>query len=256
MTLAPARRTRLAEHVAEQIIDLVKQQALRPGERLPTESELMERMEVGRSTVREALRGLAVLGLLEIRQGQGTFVKAPPASDGTTSMAAIFTALSRGLTEELLEARAIIEVRMTALAARRATAEDLAALDRVVEESRGAIAAGLSCAALSAQFHLCVARAAHNDVLEGFVASYIDLLRERGQYLERLPGYLEWEVREHDAIRVAIASSNARHAAACMRNHLRDMTIHFEHLAAAMARPLAERRRGRAAVGLAGGADE
>src|SRR5438270_13871104 len=103
MTLAPARRTRLAEQVAEQIIGLIRERSIGAGDRLPTESELMERMEVGRSTVREALRGLAVLGLVEIRQGQGTFVKAP-ADAAATSVTAISAALSRGLTEELLEA--------------------------------------------------------------------------------------------------------------------------------------------------------
>jgi len=235
MSLAPAQRTRLTEQVAAQIMELIRAQGMKQGDRLPTESELMGRMEVGRSSVREALRGLAVLGVVIIRQGQGTFVKSPTprASAADTGIMAISAALARGLTEELLEAREIIEVRIAGLAARRATAEDLAELRRVVEDAQAAVAAGQSCALLSPQFHLCVARAAHNDVLEGFVASYLDLLGERGVALERLPGYVEWEVREHDLIRQAIAARDVRRAASLMRDHLKDMTIHFEHLAAA-----------------------
>ena len=82
MPPAPIRRMRLSEHVAEQIIGLIRAQCLRPGDLLPTETELMERMQVGRSSVREALRGLAVLGLVEIRQGQGTFVRSPVSLTG------------------------------------------------------------------------------------------------------------------------------------------------------------------------------
>src|SRR5437588_4833829 len=119
MSLVPARRMRLAEHVAEQIIGLIQADGMGPGSRLPTETELMERMQVGRSSVREALRGLAVLGLVEIRQGQGTFVRSPVPLTGpeAISIEAISGALARGLTDELLEAREVIEVRMASLAA-------------------------------------------------------------------------------------------------------------------------------------------
>lgn len=235
MPLAPARRVRLSEHVAEQIVDLIRAQGLRPGDVLPTEPDLMERMQVGRSSVREALRGLAVLGLVEIRQGQGTFVRSPVPlmGPGVISVEMISAVLARGVTEELLEAREIIEVRMASLAAQRATTVDLAELERLVDGAREVKAAGRPAFLFSSEFHLGVARATHNDVLEGFVTSYIPLLAERGAVLERLPGYVEWEIREHDAIRQAIATHDARLAASRMRDHLKDMTIHYDHVAAA-----------------------
>ncbi|SRR5579883_402170 len=235
MPLRPVRRVRLSEHAAEQIINLIHEQGLGPGSLLPTESALMERMGVGRSSVREALHGLAVLGVVEIRQGQGTFVRSPVPLVGPSAVSgeAISAALARGLTDELLEAREIIEVRTAGLAARRATAEDLSELERLVGDARAAMAARRAAFHLSAEFHLGVARAAHNDVLQSFVASYLPLLAERGAALERLPGYSEWEMREHDEIRQAIAAHNARLAMARMRDHLKDMAIHFEHLAVA-----------------------
>jgi GntR family transcriptional repressor for pyruvate dehydrogenase complex len=215
----------------------------------------MERMEVGRSSVREALRGLAVLGMVEIRQGQGTFVKSatPGPGIGAPSVEAIAQALSRGLTEELLEAREIIEVRMASLAAQRATLEDLGELQALVTRAREARNHGQPAFQLGAEFHLGIARAAHNDVLEGFVTSYLALLAERGAALERLPGYAEWEVEEHDAIRQAIVVRDARLAASRMRRHLRAMTIHFEHLAAARRPPGRPRRHHLAATAEAAG---
>jgi GntR family transcriptional repressor for pyruvate dehydrogenase complex len=245
MPLRPVRRVRLSEHAAEQIIDLIHEQGLGPGSLLPTETALMERMGVGRSSVREALHGLAVLGVVEIRQGQGTFVRSPVPLVGPSAVSgeAVSAALARGLTDELLEAREIIEVRAAGLAARRATPEDLSELERLVGDARAAVAARRAAFQLSAAFHLGVARAAHNDVLESFVASYFPLLAERGASLERLPGYNEWEIREHDEIRRAITEHDARLAMARMRDHLKSMVIHFEHLAAAGLTVVGGRRR-------------
>ncbi len=235
MPAAPGGRVRRSERVAAQIVELIRQQDLRPGDVLPTESELMGLMSVGRSSIREALRGLSVLGQVEIRQGAGTFVRSPDPLVGpdASAVGAISGALAHGLTEELLEAREIIEVRAAGLAARRATGEDIAALERLVEAARAALSGRQRGFLLSADFHLGVARAAHNNVLEGFVASYVPVLAERATVLERLPGYMEWEIRAHDEIRRAIAAHDARLAAARMRDHLKDMTIHYEHLAVA-----------------------
>ena len=225
---------RRSERVAEQIIMLMRERGLRPGDPLPSESDLMACMDVGRSSVREALRGLAVLGMVDIRQGQGTFVRStvPIIEPSAADRDAIVAALARGVTDELLEARAIIEVRIAALAAQRATSEDLAELDRLIAAARAADAARRPAYPLGADFHLAVARAAHNDVLEGFVASYLPVLTERGSVLARLPGYTEWEIRAHDAIRQAIADRDARAAAAQMREHLDSMAVYYDHLAA------------------------
>lgn len=228
-------RVRRSERVAQQIIDLIQDEGLRPGDALPTETELMERMHVGRSSVREAVRGLAVLGLLAIRQGQGTFVQSPIPLTGPEALStdAISAALARGLTDELLEAREIIEVRMAGLAAQRATREDLRELESLIDAAREAHAHKRPSFLLSAQFHLGIARASHNDVIAGFVASYVPIMAQHGTVIERLPGYVEWEIKEHDGIRLAIVAHDARAATTRMRDHLRNMTIHYEHLSAA-----------------------
>lgn len=252
MPPANSGRVRLSEHVSQAIIELIETRHLQPGDLLPPEPELQQQMGVGRSSVREALRGLAVLGVVEIRQGHGTFVRATQQTTRDPNGAeAILGALARGLTEELLEAREVVEVRIASLAAQRAIDDDLADLDRVVTAARSAHAAHKSSYLVGADFHLAVARAAHNDVLEGFVASYVPVLAERGIVLERLPGYVEWEIGQHDAIRQAIVRHDARQAAALMRGHLKDMEIHYDHLATAGLRlPATEafKRGGRTAL--------
>src|SRR5689334_18909950 len=105
--LEQAPRRKLAETVAQQLLEAVR--TLEPGTRIPSEKELTQMLGVGRSTVREALNGLALLGTVEIRHGQGVFV-APPAAVETSSAEpdVIARALTKGVTHDLLEARQIV----------------------------------------------------------------------------------------------------------------------------------------------------
>lgn len=230
------RRVLLKQSVAERILTLVREQ-YEINQKLPSESQLMTMTGSGRSSVREALHGLAVLGIVEIRQGKGTYVRSliPRTLGGGSD--GIADALTMGITEDLLEARMIVEVRMASLAAHRSTAEDLERMRVLLETTRADLARKLPVFQLGAEFHMEVSRAAHNAVLEGFVTSYLAMLTERGTTLGLLPGYNEWELSEHSGIFEAIQSRNARLAAQRMRTHLEGMTIHYEHLSAY--RPLA-----------------
>ena len=109
--------------MAQQILDAVRE--LPAGTRLPPERELTKRMGVGRSTVREALNGLAMMGVIEIRHGQGVFVAEQPS---IAAGAAERSLPPREVTDELLEARRIVEVELARLAAERRTEEDLATM--------------------------------------------------------------------------------------------------------------------------------
>src|SRR5689334_14692779 len=103
LDLTPVRPQKLGERVAAQLLEQVRSGRLAPGDRMPSERELMAAFAVGRSTVREALNGLALLGVVDIRHGQGAFVVgAPPAGEGP---GAISQALAKGVTRDLLEAR-------------------------------------------------------------------------------------------------------------------------------------------------------
>ena len=118
--IAQAPRRKLAETVAQQILEAVRD--LPAGTRLPPERELTTQLGVGRSTVREALNGLAMMGVVEIRHGQGVFVADRPAIAGDAER----SLPSKEVTDELLEARRIVEVELARLAAERRTEADLA----------------------------------------------------------------------------------------------------------------------------------
>ena len=224
-----APRRKLAETVSEQVLGEIRRRGLAPGTRMPSERKLMQALGVGRSTVREALNGLAMLGVIEIRHGQGAFVAEQPAS---ASAPEITTALAKGVTRDLLEARTPVETEIARLAALRRTPADLREIEAVLERHGHALESGRPAARWSARFHLMLAEAAHNEVLAGFVASFVKLLVERGPTLERLEGYREWELREHRRLHEAVRDGKAELAAERMRAHLAQVEEYHARLPA------------------------
>ena len=227
ISLQPTPRRKLTQAVAEQLLEHIRQQRLTPGTRMPSERELMTALNVGRSTVREALNGLALLGVIEVRHGQGAFVAALPQDNMPEELGA---ALAKGVTRDLLEAREVIEVKVARLAALRHTKADLRSMQASLRAQRAAMSDEHSPAPESANFHLEVAEAAHNEVLAGIVGSFMPLLEELGPALEELPGYQEWELEEHRQIVEAIASGDGDRAAHRMAEHLNAMVRHHERI--------------------------
>jgi DNA-binding FadR family transcriptional regulator len=210
-------RPKLAATAAEQILGEIRRRGLAPGTRVPSERELMAGLGVGRSTVREALNGLAMLGVIEIRHGQGAFVAQVPQAATAPEITA---ALAKGVTRDLLEARRPVETEIARLAALRRTEADLGEIESVLERHRKTLAGGRLAAKWSVRFHVELAEAAHNEVLAGFVASIANLLAERGPALEKLPDYREWELREHTGLYEAVKQGDPDLAAERMAAHL------------------------------------
>lgn len=228
ISLSPVPRRKLTETIAHQLLREIRERGLRPGTRMPSERELMETLGVGRSTVREALNGLAMLGAVEIRHGQGAFVLADPVVMGATD--GIAAALEKGETQMLLEARRPVEAEIARLAAMRRSKQDLAAMRRVVARHQQAVEANRPAAEVSARFHRLLSDAAHNELLAGFVASYTPLLRDRGPRLEAIDGYPEWELREHRGILEAVEAGDEERTADRMRRHLDGVIDYYRQL--------------------------
>ena len=133
MGLKPAPRHKLAETVAQQLLAQVRSGIYEPGMRMPSERELMASLGVGRSTIREALNGLAVLGVIEIRHGQGAFVIQ---TDPATPPGALTSSLAKGVTRDLLEARVAVELTIAELAARRRTPTDIREIEAMSKSTR------------------------------------------------------------------------------------------------------------------------
>ena len=172
--LSSLRRGPLVELVAAQLREQVASGAWPVGSRLPTEAELGRQLQVGRSTLREAVRVLVHVGLLETRQGAGTFVRAAvPASPWDAR-------LRRAEILEVYEVRQALELRAAVLAAERRTSADLQRLDRALAARNAARARARDAAYVEADlaFHEAVVAAAHNPVLEELFASFVAPLRE------------------------------------------------------------------------------
>ena len=224
MVLERVDRQRLTQVVAERLLATMESDGLGPGEKLPSERELMRMLHVGRSTVREALNGLAVAGVVEIRHGQGYFV----ASGAHPAPHALELALRRGVTTALMEARILVEVEMAGLAAVRATAEDLAEMEKVLAAYERAVESGASTVRPSARLHQAILAACHNEVLLGFMRTYLPKVIERGQELESEDSAnVQAEFQEHRELYEAVRDRQPELSRLRMAAHLTDMTGQF-----------------------------
>jgi GntR family transcriptional regulator, transcriptional repressor for pyruvate dehydrogenase complex len=214
---------RMSEAIVEQIRTLVRTEALKPGDRLPSERELGERMGVSRVTVREALRVLEAGGLVEIRVGArgGAFVTTPSAAKLGTELADLIS-LSPMTGAEVTEARQVFELGIVPLVVERATEEDVAALRAMIEQHRAALRGGTYGMPLSAAFHVRFAASAHNAAIEVLVRSFhgplLMSLRE-AQVAAPLMGHRG--ATEHSDLVEAVASRDAARAQRIMGEHLR-----------------------------------
>jgi GntR family transcriptional regulator, transcriptional repressor for pyruvate dehydrogenase complex len=223
-SVARAVRPKLTEVVAQQLLDVIR--GLPEGARVPSERDLTAELGVGRSTLREALHGLELLGEIEIRHGQGVFVSKP--SSDKRGLAALTAAINQGVTHDLLEARKVIEVEVARLAGQRRTDAEISELQAILMAHESLLGRGLSPAAEGMRFHLAVGYAAHNEVLAAVMRTLRKPMFERGPSLyEDLEGFSEWEFRQHTGIYVAIRDQKARLAASRMAAHVAAMAGHY-----------------------------
>src|SRR3989475_9145520 len=141
MELAPIKSTRIYEEIVRQIKGMIAEGRLKSGDQLPPERELAEKFVVSRTSVREALRALESVGLIEIRPGEGTFVRQVPLDALVGPLALVMTS-QREAIGELFEARRVLEPAIAALAAGRATPEEIHEMERILEDQAREIAAG------------------------------------------------------------------------------------------------------------------
>jgi GntR family transcriptional repressor for pyruvate dehydrogenase complex len=198
---------------------------------VPSERELTKELGVGRSTVREALNGLAMLGIVEIRHGQGVFVTDAPVQ--VSGPRAITAALERGITHEFIEARLIVEVEVARLAARRRTDEDLARLSAALVEQEARLRGDLDALVdVAASFNVLLAAAAHNEVLAAMIQSFVSLMVERGPRVYSLEGFGEWDLQEHRGLFDAVRDRDGERAARLMREHIEELARRYRAVGA------------------------
>ena len=162
-------RASLSDHIVEQITGLISRGALRPGDRIPSEKQLCLQFGVGRTSVREALRSLSVMGVLKSHMGDGTFV-----TDDATVVERSFQwglLLNSKIVEDLIETRLMLESHTAYLAAVKATAEDLEQAREAVRRMQASLADPAQYLEHDLQFHLTIARATQNSILQSLLST-------------------------------------------------------------------------------------
>src|SRR5438067_7384292 len=194
------RKVRRYEQVAEQIRKLIASGALKAGDKLPSERDLCRTLGVGRSSIRDAVRTLEVMGILEPRQGHGTLVRDLSADALVVPLASVLTR-KRELVSELLDVRRMIEPGLAARAARNATPEEIGHLEDILRRHEEKLRRGQSTMDEDSDFHYAIARAARNSVLLKVVDVLMDLLVESRVRALQVPGRPE---RSHKGHRLSL----------------------------------------------------
>jgi len=165
---------KLSDKVAAKIQEDIRLQKYRKGEKIPSEPELMKTYGVGRSSIREAIKSLAIAGILSVQQGSGTFVSQELPQEQLQQR------LIRADFEEINAVRRLLEEELVKLAADRATSEDLEAIEKHLEQRRKAILEEdlQACTNADIAFHLQIASASHNTVLADLYRSFTATMRQ------------------------------------------------------------------------------
>ena len=222
--LTPVKSTRVYAQIVEQIVDLIKSGEFPIGQQLPTERELAKRLGVGRASVREALSALQILGLVETKHGQGTFVCANGASPDLQADAS--AVLSEESPFTILQARLTIEPSIAGMAARRRSEAALRRLEAILDRVKADLCDVYVFSEGDRDFHLAVAEACGNSVLSATMSGIRELMGQK-MWLTLMthssfatPGRWQQALDEHRGICEAVRLQDPELAASRMIQHL------------------------------------
>jgi GntR family transcriptional repressor for pyruvate dehydrogenase complex len=242
--IRPVTKISISEAIAQQIMDLIANGDLKPGQRLPSERELCKDFGAGRSSLREALRCLSIMGVLNARVGEGTSV----ALDGEKFLGKIVEwrlITEKHDIENLLEVRIALEGIAAAKAASFAGEQEMAKLDALIGSMKEAVDDSKRVddakrfAALDLEFHVTLAKASGNALLFDLVSMIRGQLARGLSKVLHVPDALPLSLKEHIAIAEAIRRGNPKAAEKAMQAHLGDALRRYED---AMEKQLPARR--------------
>ncbi len=217
------RRSTLHEQVAEKIQQLMINESLLPGHRLPSERNLAERLNVSRTVIREAMRVLSAQGLLEVKPGSGTYIRELSLNDAAASIGLYLNMHQvKNHYKDLMEIRRTLEVEIVGLAAERATGEDIVALETAVEEIERNREDAETFTRADLAFHECLAKATHNVLYPILLAPIADLQLEfrLAAYKHDQPATVKGALDYHRRILDRVRDQDAEGARQVMHEHL------------------------------------
>lgn len=223
MILKPIKTKKIYEQIVDQIGLLVSEGQLKPGDRLPSERELVEQFQVSRASIREAISALEMMGLIEVRAGEGTYIRQVNI-DSVVAPLAWMLFIEKDTDLELYEVRKILEVQAVGIAAERVQEDEIRDMYEVMEVMRMDLEIDRLGEEADHYFHYAIARATHNKILIRLMNTISDTMQKtlkasRSKLYEdrNSPERL---YQEHRSIFEAIKSHNALMAQQLMLNHL------------------------------------
>lgn len=217
----PVKKDSIVIELTKRLMDYIFSGSIKPGDKLPAERVLSEALGVGRSAIREATKALTVLGILEVRQGDGTYVKKTDSSLLTQSIEWGLL-LGERTTLDLIEARKEIEISIVRLAARRYEPHQLEELKAILDRMDTSDLTDFI--ENDVAFHFKVAEMSKNSVLKDILVSIQSLLRTWIKLVIESAGSSNFSYRDHLAVYEALARRDEQAAAAAMEKHMDDAT--------------------------------
>ncbi|MEM7798705.1 MAG: FadR/GntR family transcriptional regulator [Chloroflexota bacterium] len=216
------KRTTLPDQIANRILDMIREKQLKPNDKLPSERSLAESMNVGRPVLREALRALALMNIIEIRHGAGAYVTDLDPARMVQNLDFVFS-LDDSAILDLFDARQIVEVGLIELTAARITAEEVVQLEEHLAKSIEVSHDPALFAEMDVQLHQMIAEYAHNPILHRFMGSIHQLGMASRRRTVHLPAVIQQSISDHRAIVQALKSRDMAAAREAMSSHLENV---------------------------------
>ena len=232
MNLKPIRPKKISDQIFEQIRELIFKGEFKPGKQIPPERDLAATMQVSRTSVRGAINKLVTIGLLEHRQGQGTFVASPDSRRGNPLAVAMDT--EDATLDDLLEVRLGYECNAAELAALRATEQDILAIGKTLKDMKDDLdATDRISTEADAAFHMGIAFATKNPVIVHLMRNFYDFLfvsiRKNLLHMYEDADSLRDVVVQHTHIFECIRDRKSVAAGEAMRRHIRFVQEYFKN---------------------------
>lgn len=224
LTMGAIRKTSTADAVFQILHDRIVSGDLKPGDKLPSQSDLAVQLSVSRNTVREAIHKLSAMGLLAGKPGVGTTVQVSTPARYVGSLSAHLL-LDSATVREFLETRLFMETASVRLAVLRASADDIAALRDLIEKQKAASDEGNvdQFNDLDAEFHVKLAKFGKNEVLVKVLETVRDMLHRFISEVNTLPDAITKAIQYHTKITDFIADRDIVGAEKTMVKHLRSV---------------------------------
>ena len=228
--LKPIKPKRISDQVFDQLRELIFRGEFKAGEKILTERELAEAFGVSRTSVRDAINKLVVMGLLDQKQGQGTFVRSPESKE--KSILATMVESQDASISDLLEVRMGLECNAAAMAATRAVEKDFQFMEKSIEEMQKEVQSGRLGTEADASFHMAIAYATNNPLQVFIMKNFYDFLftgiQANLKGLYQNPGNIDIILEQHKAIYQAIKKRNPESAYKAMKKHIDFVYDFFE----------------------------